>query len=333
MGDIIERLLTIGVADQDSSIRSIVLSSFDDRFVEHLSQQDNIRAILVALNDEIFSIRELAMMLIGRLAFYLPSLLLPHVRKILLQLLTELEYSPSPLHKEEAARLLGILVSRSKHLVRPYIEPILKVLIPKTVDVSSGVLAKILVVIGELAMVGGPDMVPHVEILMPIIIQALKDQTNISKREAALKALGQLCQSTCWVVEPYLKYPNLLNLLIQILKSENSPSIRHETVRVMGILGAVDPYQHKVSLRSNLTASFQIASLEVGSSNTALKLAVVLSGIGPSSEDFYPTVSISALVKMLEDSSLGLHHVAVVQAIMFILKGLGEKCVAYLPEV
>lgn len=60
----------------------------------------------------------------------------------------------------------------------------------------------------------------------------------------------------------------------------------------------------------------------------------MLSGIGPSSDDFYPAVSITALVKMLKDPSLGMHHVAVVQAIMYIFKTVGgSKCVKFLPDV
>lgn len=242
----------MGVADQDSSIRSIVLASLDDRFDRHLAQSDNVRAIYIAVNDEVFSIRELSMGLIGRLAIYKPPMLMPFIRKILLQLLTELEYTTSSLHKEEAAQLLCILVSTSKHLIRPYIEPILKVLLPKTTDAPAGVLAKILTAIGELSLVGGSDLVPYVDVLMPLIIDTLNDGSSMVKREAALKVLGQLCQSTCWVVDPYLKYPNLLNLLISILKTDTSVMTRRETVRVMGILGAVDPYQHKVCRRKGL---------------------------------------------------------------------------------
>lgn len=65
-----------------------------------------------------------------------------------------------------------------------------------------------------------------------------------------------------------------------------------------------------------------------------MKLLNVLSGIGPSSDDFYPAVSIKALVKILKDPSLGLHHVAVIQAIMYIFKTVGgSKCVKFLPDV
>ena len=44
-----------------------------------------------------------------------------------LQILTELEYSGVGRNKEQAARMLGHLVSTAHRLIRPYMEPILKV--------------------------------------------------------------------------------------------------------------------------------------------------------------------------------------------------------------
>ena len=48
------------------------------------------------------------------------------------------------------------------------------------------------------------------------------------------------------VIDPYLKYPNLLGILINFLKTEQQLSIRRETMKVLGILGALDPYKHTV---------------------------------------------------------------------------------------
>ena len=54
----------------------------------------------------------------------------------------------------------------------------------------------------------------------------------------------------------------------------------------------------------------------------------------PTNEDYYPRVTISALMKILKEPSLGVHHSAVSQAIMHIFKSLGGlRCVPYLPEV
>ena len=148
--------------------------------------------------------------------------------------------------KEESAKLLSHLVASAQRLIKPYVEPILKVLLPKAKDASASVASRVLVALGELGQVGCEDLLPYLDSLMPIILETLQDQSSASKREAALHTLGQLSLNTGWVIEPYLKYPNLLNLLITILKTEQSPGIRRETVKVMGILGALDPYRHKV---------------------------------------------------------------------------------------
>lgn len=44
-----------------------------------------------------------------------------------LQILTELEHSGVGRIKEQSARMLGHLVSNAPRLIRPYMEPILKV--------------------------------------------------------------------------------------------------------------------------------------------------------------------------------------------------------------
>lgn len=53
----------------------------------------------------------------------------------------------------------------------------------------------------------------------------------------------------------------------------------------------------------------------------------------PSDEDFYPTVTIQALMRIFRDPSLAVHHGMVIQAIMFIFKSLGLRCVPYLNRV
>ena len=52
-------------------------------------------------------------------------------------------------------------------------------------------------------------------------------------------------------MEPYWKYPNLLDILFDLLKSEQTKKktqIRIQVIRVLGLIGAVDPYRHKVNL-------------------------------------------------------------------------------------
>jgi hypothetical protein len=53
----------------------------------------------------------------------------------------------------------------------------------------------------------------------------------------------------------------------------------------------------------------------------------------PGDEEFYPTVAIQALMRIFKDPSLAVHHGMVMQAIMFIFKSLGLRCVPFLSRV
>lgn len=73
----------------DSDIRYCVLVSMDDRFDPHLAQAENLSALFVALNDEVFEIRELAICIIGRLSSKNPAYVMPSLRKTLIQVFTD----------------------------------------------------------------------------------------------------------------------------------------------------------------------------------------------------------------------------------------------------
>ena len=50
-------------------------------------------------------------------------------------------------------------------------------------------------------------------------------------------------------------------------------------------------------------------------------------------EEYYPAVAIATLMRIIRDPSLSQHHTMVVQAITFIFKSLGIKCVSYIQQV
>jgi phosphatidylinositol kinase/protein kinase (PI-3 family) len=53
----------------------------------------------------------------------------------------------------------------------------------------------------------------------------------------------------------------------------------------------------------------------------------------PGSEDFYPRVSLTSLVKILQDSTLSIHHSTSTQTIIQIFCGLGVRCVPFLEQI
>lgn len=61
--------------------------------------------------------------------------------------------------------------------------------------------------------------------------------------------MGRICQATGYVVDPYRDFPNLLEDLRRLLKSETSQNIRVEVVKVSCLV--VQELQGPGHLRSN----------------------------------------------------------------------------------
>jgi FKBP12-rapamycin complex-associated protein len=335
VSEVLEKLLLVGITDEDPDIRFCVLSSLDERFDSHLAQAECLEQLFVALNDEEFEIREVAICTIGRLSGLNPAYIMPTLRKALIQILTELEYSGVGRNKEQSAKMLGHLVRNAHRLIRPYMIPILKALIPKLQDQDPNVVTSILSAVGEHAQVCGTEMKRWLDELFPIIINMLQDASSLSKREISLTTLGQLVESTGYVVEPYQKYPNLLDVLLNFLKTEQASGIRKEAIRVLGLLGALDPYKHKLNQTGGIridSGVSQDTGENVESMDNTTSEILVNTGSG-ALEEFYPLAAIGALMRIMRNPSLSVQHPKVIQAVTFIFKSIGMKCVAYLPQV
>lgn len=327
VGDIIEKLLTVGVGDVDPEIRWEVLMALDARFDRHLGKADNVRTLFLALNDEVFAIREAAMSIIGRLTKVNPAYVFPSLRKVLLQLLTEVNYSNSARNKEQSAKLISNLVGAADALIKPLVDPIVSVLLPKARDSNPEVASTTLKAIGDLATVGGEGMTKYIPELMPIILDFMQDLGSDSKRFAALRALGQLATNAGYVIEPYREYPELMNILMNIVKAEPEGDLRRETVRLMGVLGALDPDEYQKIMEQSPDKHLIIESQAI------TDVSLIMQGTTPSNEEYYPTIVISTLMSLLKDTSLVQFHSAIVDAVMNIYATMGLKCVPFLHQV
>ncbi|ERT00909.1 Atypical/PIKK/FRAP protein kinase [Sporothrix schenckii ATCC 58251] len=328
VGDVVERLLTVGVSDPVPHIRYTVLNALDDRFDRHLGKADNIRTIFYALNDEYFPIREVAVRLIGRLTRENPAYIVPSLRKTLIQMLTELEFSDVPRNKEESAKLLSLLVQNAQMLIQPYVHPMMEVLLPKAADPTSSVAATIIKAIGEICTVGGEEMLRYKDRLMPILVDALQDQSSMMKREAALRTIGQLASNSGYVIDPYLDYPQLLDLLQNIIRGEPQHAmLRQETIKLMGILGALDPYRHQQVEERSPEVQRRVDSTQT------TDISLMMTGLTPSNKEYFPTVVVNALLGILNDHSLVQYHQDVISAIMSIFRTLGLECVPFLDRI
>ncbi|XP_017768823.1 PREDICTED: target of rapamycin [Nicrophorus vespilloides] len=339
---VLNKLLVVGMTDTDPDVRFWVLYSLDNTFDSHLSQAESLSALFVALHDEVFEIREVALCTIGRLSAMNPAYVMPSLRKILVQLLTELEHSGTGRNKEQGAKMLDYLIVSAPRLIRPYMEPMLKVLVPKLRDPEPypGVVLAVLLALGDLAEVtgGGVELQLWMQELMSILLEMLGDASAPEKRGAALYTLGQLVGATGHVVKPYNQYPILLDVLINFLKTEQLLFIRRETIRVLGLLGALDPYKHKMN-RGQIDYQPESPVLipltdKDDDGNADLTSSEMLVNMSSNTlEEYYLAMAIATLMKIIRDPTLSQHHTMVVQAVTFIFKSLGIKCVPYISQV
>lgn len=97
--------------------------------------------------------------------------------------------------------------------------------------------------IGLLSVVGCEELEPHLPEIMSVLLAALKDpQCPSKKRDVALVTMGQVCANTAHVIDPLLEHPELYAIFMRLLKTDTPPETKREVLRVMGILGALDPF-------------------------------------------------------------------------------------------
>lgn len=342
VANVISKLLVVGITDTDCDVRYWVLASLDEIFDSYLAQIENLSSLFIAMNDEVLEIREIAICTIGRLSTVNPAYVIPSLRKTLIQFLTELEHSGMSRNKEQSARMLDHLIVSAPRLIRPYMEPILNVLVPKLKESDSnpGVILSVLRAIGDLAEVNGDSngLNKWMPELLSILLELLADPSSPVKRNVALWAFGQLISATGQVVTPYSQFPNLMDVLINFLKTEQQIVIRRETIRVLGLLGALDPYKHKISrglidgqVDSNHSS---MADSKVDETNFNMNTSEMLVNMSSSMlDEYYPAIAISTLMRIIRDPNLAQHHTSVVQAVTFIFQSLGIKCVPYISQV
>ena len=328
VGDVIAKLLNVGVADVDPDIRKNVLEALGEPFDTYLAKPENIRTLFLAVNDAHLEVRQAAIVIIGRLTEQNPAHVFPPLRKLLVNLIMGIRNSNDPKHAEEGAKLIGLVIVNASKLVRPYCSSLVDVLAPRVSSPNPAVATATIVAVGQLATVGGTDLIKFIPQLTPSIIDAIQDHGSNTKREAALHTFGQIASNCAYVIQPYTDYPQLLDIMINIVRTEPQGPLRKETIKLLGILGALDPYKYQQIKQISPASRVQEAE------STVSDVSLVIQGMSSSSEDYYPKVVFMTLMhNVLHDTSLAQYHSSVIEAIVSIFKALGLKCIPYLAEI
>lgn len=234
---------------------------------------------------------------------------------------------------------------------------------------ENSVASAVLSAIGQLSVVAKGEFRPYVSEVVPLVIESIQDLSSPNKRLVAVMTLGQIVENTGTVMTPYMDYPQLLAVLLKMLH-EGTQVERREVMCLFGAIGALDPHIHKtnqaslkgegkLALEGVRPLRQQVVAIAGGggglmiqgqgqgvATNTTDHAATVVtgefgamddllpsSGLVSSSEEYYPTVAINALARVLRDPSLVNQHLSSVVALMNIFKALGMGSVPYLPKV
>uniref|UniRef100_A0A915E5G1 Serine/threonine-protein kinase TOR n=1 Tax=Ditylenchus dipsaci TaxID=166011 RepID=A0A915E5G1_9BILA len=344
--NVLECLLRTAVVDSEVEVRLSVLQCFsamERDFLFHLAQKEMLEILFMTLHDENYQMQEESVSLLGQLSELNPAMIFPKLRRVVLESISQLVNSRAAKIEEHSAKIIAILAAKCSKFMSPYMNSLLMALIPhlhldrRNVDVTVHVLNAL----SELSLIGGVEIARSVKELFPSLIAYLQDSTSLARREAALRVMGSICLASAYVVDPYKDYPELLDILLKLLKTELSVSMRRQTMKVLGIIGALDPYTHKVYLGT--VYSHKSKSLALTLPNTK-EIDDPKSDVSDIIQwfnyerctllEYYPALAIANLVEMLQDEALVTYHKDIVYALLQIFSSLGvERSSKYVNQV
>ena len=90
----------------------------------------------------------------------------------------------------------------------------------------------------------------YLDEVLAIIIGALQDKSSTMKREAAVRSLNDIIKNTGFVVLPYYHSPNLMDVILQLVRTEVTLEMRLECLRLLGNIGTIDSFNYKRTMHN-----------------------------------------------------------------------------------
>ncbi|KPI87065.1 putative phosphatidylinositol 3 kinase [Leptomonas seymouri] len=244
---VIKKLVSAAVADTESDIRLHTLEHFTKEYDYTLALQEICTALFPALHDN-HQNRIAAVRLLGRLSSRNPSCILPMLRRVMVQCIADIRLFQVPKRREQAAAVLSAVVEAAPAMVRPYISSLLQDCVQRLQEENQQVpvLTALLSLVGKLARYAEGDDVAVVAAIRPCVIRHILDSSSIQKKLEAIRALGDIIRTTK-DVDVYETNPELLRVLLSALHGgfKETWPVRLDVLKLMGIIGAVDPVRAK----------------------------------------------------------------------------------------
>ena len=241
-------------------------------------------------------------------------------------MLTTLEYGAQG-ERDECAQMMSHLILAAPSAIESHVPHLLSIILSRLENSPPHALtATLLQVLTSLGSVGASELHACQDKLLPLLLETLHDQSSSLKKYKAFKALGRIVFSGGNVIEPYVKYPALMPMLLKALhgSSKEEISIRTEVMKVLGTIGALDPVRYK-------RQQMQLHEEDSANKGAGYKMEVKYNA---NADDYYSPVSLNAMLDIIHDDTLKVHHKHAMACIVATFKALGlAKAVQFIPYV
>jgi FKBP12-rapamycin complex-associated protein len=242
---ILDSYLNLILSEQNDEIKITMISNLDSRYDKYLASNNFFNKLTLILNINDNNLREKVVNVIGRILQENYTTIIIFIKKSILDIFNVLDLSIDLNEKEEAIILLNYFVKYAGSHILDYVELIFSTLIKILKNNSNDILNNsILNIVSELVSNGKNKKNLNEEYYKEIIlicIESLKDNSSIFKQEISLKTILSILENSEVKWKIYFEYPELINLLIQILIKENNKNSRYYCLKIFGFIGAMDP--------------------------------------------------------------------------------------------
>ncbi|CAD8184910.1 unnamed protein product [Paramecium octaurelia] len=249
MYEILDKFMNVAISDTEQDIRQTMLASLNENFDPYLNSPNNLRKLFLCMNDPIPEVQEIALTILCRLSILNPSEIIPFLKKTLFEYLQTLTFDSNQPEKQTINKLylLTSLIKHGRTIVQPYTSNIAKVIQQhlKNPNTNAIVTSYLLKAFAQLTETANQEILVNLKEVFDIIITAMQDKSSTLKREAAVKSLNLIIKNTGFVVLPYYRFPNLMDVIFQLIRTETIPEMRQECLKLLGNLGAVDSFIYK----------------------------------------------------------------------------------------
>lgn len=282
---------------------------------------------------------------------YVPPILRLSIRRFQEESGIHAHLHPSGGERAALLKLVGSIAEVGREHILTFASQLMPILLANVYDGGPvGIRPAAVKAIGKLAEHSGYVITPLIDYpqLLGYLLNVLAEETTDESRVEVLRALGAIGaldpQRHKIHQERLLGEGKLSDEGVRAQKRINEPTVSGaiggDRIGAAYGGGAVDPAvnAHHAALTGggagagNPTTTATDAQTKRWQEADTMDLLPSAS-MRTSQEDFYPTVAINALLKVLNDSALSSQHETVLHSLQYIFKSMGMQCVSYLQSV